>query len=233
MKKYIIVGGVAGGATAAARLRRLDEQAEIILVERGGEISFANCGLPYYVGGVIKERDELLLMLPQRFRNIFNVDVRTHSEVVKVDTANKKVSIRNSKGEYEESYDALVLSPGAKALRPPIPGIDNKHILTLRNVPDADALRDLSLHYPEGKAVVIGGGFVGIEVAEVEPAAAVLIDEGEGRAGHLVRAAQSAGKSPGEGRLAHPQPAAVGDDLPRLQQPGNRLARRFSLSRAD
>ena len=151
MKKYIIVGGVAGGATAAARLRRLDEQAEIILVERGGEISFANCGLPYYVGGVIKERDELLLMLPQRFRNIFNVDVRTHSEVVKVDTANKKVSIRNSKGEYEESYDALVLSPGAKALRPPIPGIDNKHILTLRNVPDADALRDLSLRYPEGK----------------------------------------------------------------------------------
>lgn len=114
MKKYIIVGGVAGGATAAARLRRLDEQAEIILVERGGEISFANCGLPYYVGGVIKERDELLLMLPQRFRNIFNVDVRTHSEVVKVDTANKKVSIRNSEGEYEESYDALVLSPGAK-----------------------------------------------------------------------------------------------------------------------
>ena len=144
----------------------MDEQAEIILVERGGEISFANCGLPYYVGGVIKERDELLLMLPQRFRNIFNVDVRTHSEVVKVDTANKKVSIRNSEGEYEESYDALVLSPGAKALRPPIPGIDNKHILTLRNVPDADALRDLSLHYPEGKAVVIGGGFVGIEVAE-------------------------------------------------------------------
>ena len=87
-------------------------------------------------------------------------------ELLPVDTANKKVSIRNSKGEYEESYDALVLSPGAKALRPPIPGIDNKHILTLRNVPDADALRDLSLHYPEGKAVVIGGGFVGIEVAE-------------------------------------------------------------------
>ena len=166
MKKYIIVGGVAGGATAAARLRRLDEQAEIILVERGGEISFANCGLPYYVGGVIKEREELLLMLPQRFRNIFNVDVRTHSEVVKVDTVNKKVSIRNFEGEYEESYDALILSPGAKALRPPIPGIDNKHILTLRNVPDADALRDLSLRYPEGKAVVIGGGFVGIEVAE-------------------------------------------------------------------
>lgn len=166
MKKYIIVGGVAGGATAAARLRRLDEEAEIILIERGGEISFANCGLPYYVGGVIQERDELLLMLPQRFRNIFNVDVRTHSEVIKVDTANKKVSIRNAEGEYEESYDALVLSPGAKALRPPIPGIEHKNILTLRNVPDADALRELAFRYPEGRAVVIGGGFVGIEVAE-------------------------------------------------------------------
>ena len=97
-------------------------------------------------------------------------------ELLPVDTANKKVSIRNSKGEYEESYDALVLSPGAKALRPPIPGIDNKHILTLRNVPDADALRDLSLHYPEGKAVVIGGGFVGIEVAEKVAQGAVVID---------------------------------------------------------
>ena len=166
MNKYIIVGGVAGGATAAARLRRLDEEAEIILVERGGEISFANCGLPYYVGGTIPERDDLLLMTPKRFHGLFNVDVRIHSEVIRVDTAQKKVTIRNGEQEYEEAYDALVLSPGAKPLRPPIPGIDHKNIVTLRNVPDADALRQLAQRYANGKAVVVGGGFIGIEAAE-------------------------------------------------------------------
>ena len=166
MSKYIIVGGVAGGATAAARLRRLDEAAEIILVERGGEISFANCGLPYYVGGTIPERDDLLLMTPKRFHGLFNVDVRIHSEVIRVDTAQKKVTIRNGEREYEEIYDALVLSPGAKPLRPPIPGIDHKNIVTLRNVPDADLLRQLAQRYANGKAVVVGGGFIGIEAAE-------------------------------------------------------------------
>ena len=118
MKKYIIVGGVAGGATTAARLRRLDEDSEIIIFERGGEISFANCGLPYYVGGVIGERDDLLLMTPRRFRNIFNVDVRVHSEVIGVDAAAKKVRVKTAEKEYEESFDALVLAPGAKAVRP-------------------------------------------------------------------------------------------------------------------
>ena len=166
MKKYIIVGGVAGGATTAARLRRLDEDSEIIIFERGGEISFANCGLPYYVGGVIGERDDLLLMTPRRFRNIFNVDVRVHSEVIGVDAAAKKVRVKTAEKEYEESFDALVLAPGAKALRPPIPGIDHKNILTLRNVPDADALRDMVLRSENGSAAVIGGGFVGIEAAE-------------------------------------------------------------------
>ena len=144
MSKYIIIGGVAGGATAAARLRRLNENAEIILVERGGEISFANCGLPYYIGGTIADRDDLLLMTPERFNGIFNIDVRINSEVVHVDSKSKKVTIKNAEGEYEESYDALVLSPGAKSMRPPISGIDHKNIVTLRNVPDADNLRKLA-----------------------------------------------------------------------------------------
>ena len=166
MSKYIIVGGVAGGATATARLRRLDEEAEIILVERGGEISFANCGLPYYVGGTIPDRDDLLLMTPQRFHNLFNVDVRINSEVIRVDTEKKKVIIRSAEKEYEEDYDALVLSPGANPLRPPISGIDHQNIVTLRNVHDADAMRQLAQRYAKGKAVVVGGGFIGVEAAE-------------------------------------------------------------------
>ena len=166
MSKFIIVGGVAGGATTAARLRRLNENAEIILIERGSEISFANCGLPYYVGDVIKDRDDLLAMTPQRFFNLFNIDVRINSEVVKVDSENKKVTVKNSNGEYEENFDSLILSPGAKPLRPPIEGIDHKNILTLRNVPDADIIKNFAEKYPNGKAVVIGGGFVGIETAE-------------------------------------------------------------------
>ncbi len=166
MSKYIIVGGVAGGATAAARLRRLDEGAEIVLVERGREISFANCGLPYYVGGTIPERDELLLMTPERFHNLFNVDVRIQSEVIHVDTKQKIVTIKAGEKEYAENYDALVLSHGAKPLRPPIPGIDHPHIVTLRNVPDADAMRQLAQRYAKGKAVVVGGGFIGVEAAE-------------------------------------------------------------------
>lgn len=166
MSKFIIVGGVAGGATTAARLRRLNENAEIILIERGSEISFANCGLPYYVGDVIKDRDDLLAMTPQRFFNLFNIDVRINTEVVKVDSQNKRVIVKNSNGEYEENFDSLILSPGAKPLRPPIEGIDHKNILTLRNVPDADIIKNFAEKYSNGKAVVIGGGFVGIETAE-------------------------------------------------------------------
>ena len=123
MRKYLIVGGVAGGATAVARLRRLDEKAEIILVERGGDISFANCGLPYYVGGTIEERDNLLVMNPLGFNKLFNVDVRIFSEVVSVDPLKKTVQIRKGAEQYEERYDVLLLSPGAKPVRPRIPGI--------------------------------------------------------------------------------------------------------------
>ena len=164
MSKYIIVGGVAGGATAAARLRRLDEHAEIVLFERGEDISFANCGLPYYVGDVIAERGDLLLQTPEKFRGMYNVDVRVCSEVTRVDTENRTVEVRSADGVYTESYDALLLSPGAKPLRPPIPGIDHPRIATLRSVQDADRIR--SLVGTGGSVVVVGGGFIGVELAE-------------------------------------------------------------------
>ena len=166
MKKYLIVGGVAGGATAAARLRRLEEDAEIIMFERGGDVSFANCGLPYYVGGTIKYRDDLLVMDPAAFKRLFNIDVRIYSEVVSVNPEDKSVQVRFGDKQYEENYDALLLAPGAKPLTPGIPGIEHKNIVTLRNVPDADILHKLSREYPSGRAVVVGGGFVGIESAE-------------------------------------------------------------------
>ena len=164
MSKYIIVGGVAGGATAAARLRRLDEHAEIVLFERGEDISFANCGLPYYVGDVIAERGDLLLQTPEKFRGMYNVDVRVCSEVTRVDTENRTVEVRSADGVYTESYDALLLSPGAKPLRPPIPGINHPRIATLRSVQDADRIR--SLVGTGGSVVVVGGGFIGVELAE-------------------------------------------------------------------
>ncbi len=164
MRKYIIVGGVAGGATAAARLRRLDETAEIILFERGEDISFANCGLPYYIGDVIAERDELLLQTPEKFRALYNVDVRVRSEVTRIDTEKREVEVRTAERVYRESYDALLLSPGAQPLRPPIPGIEHPRIATLRSVQDADRFRALT---EEGRrVVVVGGGFIGVELAE-------------------------------------------------------------------
>ena len=167
-KRYVIVGGVAGGATAAARLRRLDKDAKIVLFERGEHISFANCGLPYYVGDEIKESESLLLMTPELFRERFAVDVRTGSEVVRVDAENRRVQVRTAAGEtYEEPYDALLLSPGAKPLRPSIPGIESPRVLALRSVPDAEALRRLADQYAAtGRAVVVGGGFIGVEMAE-------------------------------------------------------------------
>lgn len=167
MKKYIIVGGVAGGATAAARLRRLDEAAEIILIERGSYISFANCGLPYYIGNAIQDRDRLLVQKKEIFCNRFRVDVRTDSEVTAVNTENKTVTIRTGDMAYEETYDALLLAPGAQPVRPAIPGIDNERIMTLRSVPDADRLRQWADKYEgSGRAVVVGGGFIGVEMAE-------------------------------------------------------------------
>jgi len=166
-KKVLIIGGVAGGASAAARLRRLDENAEIIMFERGEYISFANCGLPYYIGESIKERNKLLVQTPEGMKSRFNIDVRNNSDVTAVDTVKKTVTVNSiSKGVYEESYDYLVLSPGAKALRPNIPGINSEKIFTLRNIPDTDKIKTLVDKKGIESAVVIGGGFVGVEMAE-------------------------------------------------------------------
>ena len=165
MKKVVIVGGVATGASAAARLRRLDEKAEIILFEKGEHISFANCGLPYHIGDVIKERDKLLVASPKLMKDRFNIDVRVNSEVVKIDPELKKVTVISAeKGSYEETYDYLVLAPGARPLMPPIPGIKSRRILTLRNVGDTDKIKAYAQSIRS--AVVIGGGYVGIETAE-------------------------------------------------------------------
>ncbi|MBP1743731.1 MAG: NAD(FAD)-dependent dehydrogenase [Firmicutes bacterium] len=166
-KKVLIVGGVAGGASAAARLRRLDESAEIIMFERDEYISFANCGLPYYIGETIKERDKLLVQTPEAMKARFNIDVRTFSEVTGIDTKNKKVTVSSkAKGVYDESYDYLILSPGGKALRPNIPGINSDKIFTLRNIPDTDAVKAYVDREGTKSAVVIGGGFIGVEMAE-------------------------------------------------------------------
>lgn len=169
MRKILIVGGVAGGATAAARLRRLSEEDEIIVFERGEYISFANCGLPYYVGDVIADRNKLLVQTVEGMSKRFKLDIRNFSEVVSVDRKGKKVKVRSTKtGEtYTESYDILILSPGAKPIKPNIPGIDEaKNLFALRNVPDADKIRDFIDNNKPKKALVIGGGFIGIEMAE-------------------------------------------------------------------
>lgn len=167
MKKVLIVGGVAGGASAAARLRRLDETAEIIMFEKDEYISFANCGLPYHIGESIKEREKLIVQTPESMKNRFNIDVRNNSEVLEVDTKNKKVKVKSKdKGTYEENYDYLILSPGARALRPPIEGIESDKIMTLRNIPDMDKIKEKVDSKQIKNAVVIGGGFVGVEVAE-------------------------------------------------------------------
>ncbi|QZY86611.1 CoA-disulfide reductase [Exiguobacterium acetylicum] len=180
--KTIIVGGVAGGATAAARLRRIDETAEIILLERGKEISFANCGLPYYIGDVIKDRNKLLVQTPEGMHARFNLDVRNLSEAIRINREAKTVTIRNVETgeEYDESYDHLILSPGAKPIRPNIPGLeDATNVFTLRNIPDTDRMREyVDTTRPE-RAVVIGGGFIGLEMAEnlVERGAHVTLVE--------------------------------------------------------
>jgi len=166
--KIVIVGGVAGGASAAARLRRLDENAEITIFERGDHVSFANCGLPYYIGGVIEERDKLLLQTPQKFYNRFRVKVRVKNEIVKIDREQKEVVVKDLKTgkEYKENYDKLILSPGAEPLKPAIPGIDGERIFTLRSLEDTDKIKNyLDTHKPQS-AVVIGGGFIGLEMVE-------------------------------------------------------------------
>lgn len=165
--KFIIIGGVAGGATAAARIRRNTEQAEIILFEKGEHISYANCGLPYYLGGVIEERERLFVQTPESFGKRFNIDVRVNSEVIGIDTIEKQVHIRTSDGrEYNESYDKLLLSPGASPVRPPLPGIDSEGIFTLRNVTDTDRIKSFMQQKEVKNAVIVGGGFIGLEMAE-------------------------------------------------------------------
>lgn len=167
-KKVVIVGGVAGGASAAARLRRLDEHAEIIMFEKGGYISFANCGLPYYIGGEIKKRDALLLQTPESFRSRFNVDVRINSEVTAIDRERKTVAVRNTQtGESTtESYDNLILSPGAEPIKPPISGLDSERVFTLRNIPDTDRIKSFVAEQHPQSAAVVGGGYIGVEMAE-------------------------------------------------------------------
>ena len=183
--KVIIVGGVAGGASCAARLRRLDEKAEILMVERGPYVSYANCGLPYYVSGVIAEESSLLVATEQMFRAVFGVEVRTQCEAVAIDRAAKTVGLRNvlTGAVTTERYDALVLSPGAAPIRPPLPGIDLPGIFSVRTVPDARRIREWLHRGDEQKsgmdsytgfqtitkpqrAVVVGGGFIGLEMVE-------------------------------------------------------------------
>ncbi|MCI6887574.1 MAG: FAD-dependent oxidoreductase [Lachnospiraceae bacterium] len=164
--KVVIVGGVAGGAGTAARLRRNDEAAEIIMLERGAYISYANCGLPYYVGGVITDKAALQLQTPERFHQRFQVDVRTGHEVIAVHTDKHTVTIRHGEEICEESYDKLVLSPGAAPVRPAIPGIEKNHVFTLRNIPDTYAIHRFVTERKPTCCAVIGAGFIGLEMAE-------------------------------------------------------------------
>ena len=163
--RLVVVGGVAGGMSAAARARRLDETAEIVVLERGAYPSFANCGLPYYVGGEITDRDQLLVQTPQSLREALALDVRTGHEAVALDPAAKTVTVATAEGAYTLEYDALVLAPGARAVRPPIPGLDSPRVHTLRTVDDALTLRGL-VEGGAGRAVVLGAGFIGVEAAE-------------------------------------------------------------------
>lgn len=166
--KTIIIGGVAGGASAAARLRRLDETCEIIILERGDFISFANCGLPYYIGGAITDKNDLTLQTPESFRKRFNIDVRVNNEAVKISPEEKTVTVKNLKsGEiYTESYDNLILSPGAEPIKPNIDGIDSNIVFTLRNIPDTLKIKEYIEKSNPKSAVVIGGGYIGVEMAE-------------------------------------------------------------------
>lgn len=164
--KVVIIGGVAGGAGTAARLRRNDETAKIIMLERGAYISYANCGLPYYVGGVITDKNALQLQTPERFHQRFNVDVRTENEVISVNAEKKTVTVKHGTETYEESYDKLVLSPGAAPIRPHLPGMEKNHVFTLRNIPDTYAIHEFVTENKPETCAVIGAGFIGLEMAE-------------------------------------------------------------------
>lgn len=166
--KVVIVGGVAGGASAAARLRRLDEKAEIIMFEKSGYISYANCGLPYYIGGMITDKESLTLQTPDSFYRRFKIDVRVYQEVIEIDSKAKKVTVKNlNDGSiYQESYDKLILSPGAKAIMPPIDGINNSNVFSLRTVENTFAIDQYIKEHQVAKAIVVGAGFIGLEMAE-------------------------------------------------------------------
>jgi NADPH-dependent 2,4-dienoyl-CoA reductase/sulfur reductase-like enzyme/rhodanese-related sulfurtransferase len=168
MARYVIIGGVAGGATAAARLRRLDENSEIVLLERGDYVSFANCGLPYFIGGAITRREKLFLQTPQGFKSRFNIDVKVKSEAVRINAAERTVEVRHVEtGALSRfSYDALVLSPGAAPVKPRLPGVEDPAVFTVRTVPDADAIIKRIESSAAKAAVVVGAGFIGLEMAE-------------------------------------------------------------------
>lgn len=165
---YLVIGGVAGGATVAARLRRMDEKANVIMFDRGKYVSYANCGLPYYIGDTISERDKLFVQTKKGFVERFNIDIRTEQEVTRILPESKQVEVKrlDNGDTYLESYDKLVLSPGAEPLRPRIEGIDSKKIFTLRNVPDTDTIKNYVNSEKPKAAVVVGGGFIGLEMAE-------------------------------------------------------------------
>ena len=166
--KVVIIGGVAGGATAAARIRRLDETAEIIVFERSGFISYANCGLPYYIGGAIEDENELTLQTPESFYSRFRVDMRVHHEVTAIHPESKTVTVNNLENGtvFIESYDKLILSPGAKPIKPNFEGADSDKIFTLRTVEDTLKIKKYTDEQNSKTAVIVGGGFIGIEVAE-------------------------------------------------------------------
>ncbi|HPC40432.1 MAG TPA: FAD-dependent oxidoreductase [Spirochaetota bacterium] len=168
MPRYLVIGGVAGGATAAARLRRLDEKADIIIYERGGHVSYANCGLPYYLGDVIRDRNRLFVQTAAGFKNRFNIEARVGAEVISINRGEKSILVKDlAAGEVSAiSYDKLVLSPGAEPVKPPIPGIDADGIFTLRNVIDTDRIKKHLVEKKPKKALVVGGGFIGLEMAE-------------------------------------------------------------------
>lgn len=166
--KIVIIGGVAGGASAAARLRRLDENAQIIMIERTNYISYANCGLPYYIGGSIKDKAVLTLQTPESFYARFRIDVRINQEVIEIDPSVKMVKVKNLHDDtvYQESYDKLILSPGAKPMVPPIAGIDNRNVFSLRNVENTFEIDQFIKNHKVTKAVIVGAGFIGLEMAE-------------------------------------------------------------------
>ncbi len=167
-RKILIVGGVAGGASAAARLRRLSEEDQIIMFEKGPHVSFSNCCLPYHLSGVVENADSLVLMSPEKFLKQYNIEARVNNEVLSIDRENKEITVKNllTGEEYKESYDKLILSPGARPIVPPIPGIEKVNVFSIRNVVDIDKLNKFVKSMKTKNVVVIGGGFIGVEAAE-------------------------------------------------------------------